>query len=89
MSHINLAHSYPSLEGYLAGMFALEVLDLLQNQDSVTGEDFLEAVYDRELFSFLGLRLGAFGDTRCNRFRFGVCTQSASKLLYPVDTDNL
>jgi len=57
---------FASLEGYIGAAFALQVLDLLPETNR-TSQQFVEAIYSRELFAFQGLRLGPFGDTTCTR----------------------
>lgn len=58
---------FASLEGYIGAAFALQVLDLLPATSNPTGQQFLDAIYSRELVAFQGLRLGPFGNTVCTR----------------------
>lgn len=58
---------FSSLEGYISAMFAGQVLGLLPTTSNQTGDDFVDAVYTRELFSFQGIRLGSFGNDACTK----------------------
>ena len=61
---------FASLEGYVNAIFATQVLELLSTTSNQTGDDFVTAIYERELFAFQGVRLGSFGNALCTKNTF-------------------
>jgi len=73
---LNVSIGFSSFEGYIDAYFAYEVLTLFSPGTNYTGSGFITTLYDLEIFTFYGLRFGAFGNAQCTSNEYALTSPS-------------